>query len=618
MWKRSNRQSTPIETSALAEYSEEGSTPERNINLNSGDFSISARPAFGRRESQDILKGLPDLPFKTVPGVTAQNRPFSDVPTTSSVYSDYPSETHNSPMPKLEIPRSSSLYPDDVSPPGSRGANDGSQPGNGSGSPDVSPITDPASTPAESLPIQRAYNSQIPISKKPQVFGGAGSLFSRKVRPPALASPDRDSASTAVTRWDDFSGERAIGEKGKPASTSPDAVRRDVELKYGRRKQSLGNSVEISGPTPRVSSKGPWVPVGWKGAGGRHPIVNPMLDKPLPPGKSPSYPAGSHQRASSQDQRANKDLQRPADNIDPLTRPERRQVSAPLKSDRPRNDIDYHYMTEKDLPKATTVRAPQQPTPPADSPLSRLTPDDTRSPLARNPSNDEVETKRPANPPSFAPPNRRESEDTATPYKAPMTNFQAFDAENQPRSRFSATTYATTVYDSPPATPEMTHDMPEASPVSSILDRKRPVPPAGILSSKVAARKPTPSQLSSMTKSEQENPRFSKTLPKEPPEEKAVSRMETLQAKLDALRRRRGNLQTVIYELTNVVQPSSIAYDMASRQEIKKTVAGFEKELAEVVKEEHETGLKLHRAWKRHDDSTAYEPTHLWVRRVTS
>ena len=56
---------------------------------------------------------------------------------------------------------------------------------------------------------------------------------------------------------------------------------------------------------------------------------------------------------------------------------------------------------------------------------------------------------------------------------------------------------------------------------------------------------------------------------------------------------------------------------MASRQEIKRTVEGLSKELSEVVKEEHETGLTLHRAYKRQDD-TAYEPTHLWVRRVTS
>lgn len=38
-------------------------TPQRTTNLNNGDFSISKRPAFGTRESADVLKGLPDLPL---------------------------------------------------------------------------------------------------------------------------------------------------------------------------------------------------------------------------------------------------------------------------------------------------------------------------------------------------------------------------------------------------------------------------------------------------------------------------------------------------------------------------------------------------------------------------
>ena len=57
---------------------------------------------------------------------------------------------------------------------------------------------------------------------------------------------------------------------------------------------------------------------------------------------------------------------------------------------------------------------------------------------------------------------------------------------------------------------------------------------------------------------------------------------------------------------------------MASRQEIRRTVDGLGRELAEVVKDEHETGLKLHRALKRDDEFAAYEPTSIWVRRVTS
>jgi len=31
--------------------------------LNNGDFSISSRPAFGRKDTGDILKGLPQVPL---------------------------------------------------------------------------------------------------------------------------------------------------------------------------------------------------------------------------------------------------------------------------------------------------------------------------------------------------------------------------------------------------------------------------------------------------------------------------------------------------------------------------------------------------------------------------
>ena len=31
--------------------------------LSDGKFSISSRPAFGRRRTGDVLKGLPDLPL---------------------------------------------------------------------------------------------------------------------------------------------------------------------------------------------------------------------------------------------------------------------------------------------------------------------------------------------------------------------------------------------------------------------------------------------------------------------------------------------------------------------------------------------------------------------------
>ena len=281
-----------------------------------------------------------------------------------------------------------------------------------------------------------------------------------------------------------------------------------------------------------------------------------------------------------------------------------------------------------------------------------LAPEDRRSPLARNPSNEEMQDNRTTKaeeirtqtPPvvpqsdtirsthepfgqeaddqSFRtmvivaqnePNDHPASKDTEDKFRA---GLQHMNLQDEPRSRFSATTYATTVHDSPPDTPVIGSESPAMpTPPSSILNRKRPVPPAGLPNSRVAARKPTSTESSPPTQA-QETRR--KALPKSPPEKAAVSRVEGLSAKLDNLRRRRGNLQTVIYELTHVVQPSSIAYDMASRAEIKRTVEGLNKELADVIKDEHETGLKLHRAMKREDEFGLYEPTSIWVRRVTT
>jgi hypothetical protein len=51
---------------------------------------------------------------------------------------------------------------------------------------------------------------------------------------------------------------------------------------------------------------------------------------------------------------------------------------------------------------------------------------------------------------------------------------------------------------------------------------------------------------------------------------------------------------------------------------MKKRVDDHKMELAEIQKEEHEVGLRLHRAWRRRDKQNELgEPTGLWVRRVT-
>ena len=46
----------------VAESNPENSFDHRT-NLDNSDLSLSSRPAFGRRGTEDVLKGLPELPL---------------------------------------------------------------------------------------------------------------------------------------------------------------------------------------------------------------------------------------------------------------------------------------------------------------------------------------------------------------------------------------------------------------------------------------------------------------------------------------------------------------------------------------------------------------------------
>lgn len=64
MWKRINRTGDrSIGHPILIETTVDERTLESSTALNAGDFSMSSRPAFGRKTTQDVLKGLPELPL---------------------------------------------------------------------------------------------------------------------------------------------------------------------------------------------------------------------------------------------------------------------------------------------------------------------------------------------------------------------------------------------------------------------------------------------------------------------------------------------------------------------------------------------------------------------------
>jgi hypothetical protein len=415
----------------------------------------------------------------------------------------------------------------------------------------------------------------------------------------------------------------------------------------------------------------------WKGASGRHAIPTPVANnpaartqpltiptrptrRPVPDTQSQGEqtPPRSYQptRGGSQDSRASPTADK--HHLEPI------KPIVPLKAGR---NSPPHIVSSPVSPtyptKARAASSPVVPSPAAPSPAA---------PSVRSPSSIYSDLNKPLPTPTEPPkdvPKRR-----ALAGKAPTTvtdaelrsQIQSLNLHEEPSSRFSATTYATTHYDSPPGTPQMTTDaqappMPAIPPASyrpalsatppttfdspasrtdtpplstapsPILNRKRPVATQidrssvnpytfnTSTSTKSTVRKPTPSQISrSSVYSNDGGYGPSKALPVSPPELEAPDKVTALQARLDNLQRRRMNLQAILKELTQVIQPSSVAYDMASRAEVKKTVVALEKEMADISKEEHETGLKLHRAWKKRDEENSWGGGGgLWVRRVT-
>ncbi|KAI4166185.1 MAG: hypothetical protein LQ342_000071 [Letrouitia transgressa] len=529
---------------------------------------------------------------------------------------------------RLNIPKKTSTYTNDVSPPESLRRHDGAQDQSSKSSFEVSPITDSSSPVTDRLPPSGKYSS-IPIMKKSQKFGAAGNMWSNwRARGVENKSPDDSSTSKSKTRWDDYSGERTTSEKGKPGQVTPGSVPFDPKYRTTPTPPMLGNTTTISAGTGvpkrkkvpvRDENYSPPVREEWKGASGRYKIMAPLPDKPLPPGKKAVFPAGSHKMSESPEGHSHS-----RDAISPTSGLGLSPISdepTPTKYTFSRPLIEVNE-SEPNTPTAALPTAPaREVSPPAFPPTAesespRLSPDDTRSPLARHPSTDEMRSKPVESQPDGTADKPQEPRDTEISESAFRADLQHLNLEDQPPSRFSATTYATT-NDSPPETPETTHEPPPmpTPPPSSILHRKRPVPVAGVPSNKPVSRK---EGSTSHSQSASLSYRNSKSLPKSPPEMTAQTRVAGLEAKLDNLRRRKTNIQVVLHELTNVVQPSSIAYDIAARKEVKRTVEGLEREMAEVLKEEHETGLKLHRAWKRQDENSVYEPTGLWVRRVTT
>ncbi|RKF61779.1 hypothetical protein OnM2_038058 [Erysiphe neolycopersici] len=113
---------------------------------------------------------------------------------------------------------------------------------------------------------------------------------------------------------------------------------------------------------------------------------------------------------------------------------------------------------------------------------------------------------------------------------------------------------------------------------------------------------------------------LTKTLPQTPAENSSNDLVTALQAHLDNLAHRRRNITRSIRQMTELMPRDNLLITdevRLKREHEKRKVALLREEEAEIKREEHEVGLRLHRAWKRTESGAVYEPTSLWVRRVT-
>jgi hypothetical protein len=581
------------------------------------------------------------------------------------------------------------------------------------GTPNISPIEEETE---EEIQANLRPKSNIPILRSLQNQDGLKPINTGRVGAPTFGWKSKLSSRTGdSTKWDDYSGEPS--ENGKNAQVKPgtnaldqitsankvnklpfrfqkgpqDQERESIVERRSRLR--LANSPASSAASEReseidtsISQHVPRKPIHqapasalndgltalpqrepWKGASGRSTIVNPVADNPSARTKPLTVPARPARRP-----------------VPEIHEEEEKASTAPSKPTLRTVSHDTSEMTssadelhQEPIKPVVPLKAGRN-SPPGVSPTYSTQRRAVSSPVvpspamksARSPSSIYSDLNKPLPTPAETSDDQPGSTDVAAkpPTPVPDTEFQAqsqsLKMQEQPSSRFSATTYATTRHESPPGTPRMSTDvdpppMPAIPPgsyrsqvsttpptkydspasnantpplskaPSPILNRKRPVasqvdrssinPYVYTTTPKITARKPTPSQVSrSSVYSNDGGFGPSKALPVSPPELEAPDKVTALQARLDNLQRRRQNIQVILKELTQVIQPSSVAYDLASRKEVKKTVTSLENEMADIAKEEHEVGLKLHRAWKKRDEENAWGGGGgLWVRRVT-
>lgn len=417
---------------------------------------------------------------------------------------------------------------------------------------------------------------------------------------------------------------------------------------------------------------------GWRGASGRTPLVPPVKDTPdVPPLNVPPKSARRTNRDTRDDHRGQGVLS-PVSSLGSETSsppPAQRANATNTPSQKPssgntaQSSVSPVQRVTVDAPDHPSQRYPSpalsddnrpRPKPAATHPVSSKKP----STSTLIPPNEKAIRRKPAGAAGHTPELSASSSTYSQqpeihPSQRPPGGFP--EEWTQPPSRFSVTTYATSATGTPrlsaeedtpalPTPPRQYNQSPTTSlspSGSSILDRKRPIvsgyedkpkartPPAEpikinmdspyYVTSPVPGQ-PRPSGLHPIPRGNHSRISVASTessdklLPMAPPEVSARDRVSYLNAQLKSLGNRRININQAIRQMTELMPTDNLLASnavIAKREAEKRKVEVLRDELADVQREEYELGLKLHRAYKRMDREAEYEPTGLWVRRVT-
>jgi hypothetical protein len=535
---------------------------------------------------------------------TSAERPVSDVPTVSSRYSQPSPEIRRQGFRKSAAPAAPLSVYTDVSPPSSPEINADYHSHDLQNSPDISPVEEmPAPSGLREFPPPQ-YRSNIPVPHHSQL------TYPTHLRP--INSLNNDNAivadrGSAATRWDDFIESQATprgsalitADSSRMTSNIPRKMPagngdQGIRLSFAQRAMHHG----ITGLGLDTQARQPL-----RGAPARQMTASPMTEKSHPqlkkiPGRE-TIAISRQSQGTTSPARVESGLTTPTGPVKAETSGHQPRFLAEIQ------DADMKPIVPLKAGNNTPPYNPSSPTATTMPSTALSTTNTWYAAASKSPPFDPSGYNEVHRLESFSLLTGAQEKSQGQPDHRDRYAVQAV-AEEHPSSRFSFTTYATdTTRDSRPSSSEDNVATPTAGEAQSpILGRKRPITSG--YNTKATARKPIASQqLSPTSPINNSEWRDSKELPKIPQEVQSEDLIENLLVQVDNLHARRATLHRVIWDLT---RSSSFS---------KPRLETMKSELADVQRQEHETGLRLHRAYRRRDRLEYREPTAMWVRRVT-